>query len=81
MPLKYGAFFMQYREVTPTNYLEILENSILFSISKENMDLLFSKYHKMEQLGQLVPIEILTKVVCSTRNPFLIPIHQSLTFY
>jgi hypothetical protein len=27
------------------------------------MDLLFSKYHKMEKLGRLVSIEMLTKVV------------------
>lgn len=44
-------------------YLETLEDSILYSISKENIDLLFSKYHKMEQFGRLVSIEMLTKVV------------------
>ncbi|MCZ4317452.1 Crp/Fnr family transcriptional regulator [Aequorivita viscosa] len=44
-------------------YLETLEDSIVYSISNERMDLLFSKYHKMEQLGKLVSIEMLTKVV------------------
>ncbi|WP_313112974.1 Crp/Fnr family transcriptional regulator [Aequorivita sediminis] len=44
-------------------YLETLEDSVVHSISKEKMDLLFSKYHKMEQLGRLVSIEMLTKVV------------------
>lgn len=44
-------------------YLETLEDSTVYSISKENMDILFSKYHKMEQLGRLVSIEMLTKVV------------------
>ena len=54
------SFFQQ----TPSLYfLETLEDSILYSISKEDMDLLFSKYHKMEQLGRLVSIEMLTKVV------------------
>lgn len=44
-------------------YLETLENSILYSISNEDMDLLFARYHKMEQLGRLVSIEMLTNVV------------------
>lgn len=44
-------------------YLETLEDSVLYSISKDNMDLLFSKHHKMEKLGRLVSIEMLTKVV------------------
>lgn len=54
------SFFQQ----TPSlYYLETLEDSILYSISKKEMDLLFAKYHKMEQLGRLVSIEMLTKVV------------------
>ena len=44
-------------------FLQTLEDSTLYSISKAKMDLLFSKYHKMEQLGRLVSIEMLTKVV------------------
>ncbi|WP_026450226.1 Crp/Fnr family transcriptional regulator [Aequorivita capsosiphonis] len=44
-------------------YLETLEDSVIYSISNEKMDLLFSKYHKMEKLGRLVSIEMLTKVV------------------
>ncbi|HLV43173.1 MAG TPA: Crp/Fnr family transcriptional regulator [Brumimicrobium sp.] len=44
-------------------YLETLEESIVYSISKTDMDELFAKYHKMEQLGRLASIEMLTKVV------------------
>ncbi len=44
-------------------YLETLEDSVIYSISKENIDILFSKYQKMEQFGRLVSIEMLTKVV------------------
>lgn len=44
-------------------YLEILEDSILYSISKEKMDILLAKYHKMEKLVRLLSIETLTQVV------------------
>lgn len=44
-------------------YLEVLEDSIVYSISKKEIDALFSKYHKMEKLGRLVTIEMLTKMV------------------
>lgn len=44
-------------------YLEILEDSILYSISKEKMDILLAKYHKMEKLARLLSIETLTQVV------------------
>ena len=43
-------------------YLETLEDSVLYSITKNEMDILFAKYHKMEQLGRLDSIEMLTKV-------------------
>lgn len=53
------SFFQQ----TPSlYYLETLEDSVLYSITKNEMDILFSKYHKMEQLGRLASIEMLTKV-------------------
>ena len=53
------SFFQQ----TPSLYnLEVLEDSILYSISKEEIDQLFSTYHKMEKLGRLVTIEMLTKL-------------------
>lgn len=53
------SFFQQ----TPSLYnLEVLENTVVYSISKENIDLLFAKYHKMEKLGRLVTIEMLTKM-------------------
>lgn len=44
-------------------YLEMLEDSVLYGISKKDIDDLFAKYPKMEQLGRLVSIEMLTKVV------------------
>lgn len=44
-------------------YLEVLEDATLYSISKEDIDQLFAKYHKMEKLGRLVTIEMLTKMV------------------
>ena len=44
-------------------YLETLEDSIIYSISNTQMDLLLSKYHKMEQIARLASIEMLTKVV------------------
>ncbi|WP_179353618.1 Crp/Fnr family transcriptional regulator [Winogradskyella vidalii] len=43
-------------------YLEVLEDSVLFLISKENLERLFSKYPKMEKLGRLVITEMLTNV-------------------
>ena len=54
------SFFQQ----TPSlYYLEVLEDATLYSISKEDMDQLFAKYHKMEKMGRLVTIEMLTKMV------------------
>lgn len=54
------SFFQQ----TPSlYYLEVLEDSELYSISKNDIDQLFSKYHKMEKMGRLVTIEMLTRVV------------------
>jgi len=54
------SFFQQ----TPSlYYLETLEKSVIHSITKEKLDQLFSKYHQMEQLGRLVSIEMLNKVV------------------
>ena len=44
-------------------YLEILEDSILYSISHEKMDLLLAKYHKMEKFIRLLSIEMFTKIV------------------
>ena len=54
------SFFQQ----TPSlYYLEVLEDSILYSISKKEIDKLFDKYPKMEKLGRLVSTEMLTRVV------------------
>ncbi|MGV8814181.1 MAG: Crp/Fnr family transcriptional regulator [Gelidibacter sp.] len=53
------SFFQQ----TPSlYYLEVLQDSVLYSISKEDLDQLFAKYHKMEKLGRLVTVEMLTKL-------------------
>ena len=54
------SFFQQ----TPSlYYLEILEDSIVHSISKEKLDLLFKKYHRVEKFGRILSTEMLTKVV------------------
>lgn len=54
------SFFQQ----TPSlYYLEVLENSVVYSISKANLDILFGRYRNMEKLGRLVAIEMLTKMV------------------
>ena len=54
------SFFKQ----TPSlYYLEVLEDSVLYSISYENMELLLAKYHKMEKFIRLLSIEIFGKFV------------------
>ena len=54
------SFFQQ----TPSlYYLEVLEDATLYCISKEDLDQLFAKYHKMETMGRLVTTEMLTKMV------------------
>ncbi|WP_139959370.1 Crp/Fnr family transcriptional regulator [Flavicella sediminum] len=54
------SFFQQ----TPSlYYLEVLEDSILYSITKGKMDVLLNKYHKMEKLARLISIQMLTKIV------------------
>ncbi|RFC55144.1 Crp/Fnr family transcriptional regulator [Brumimicrobium aurantiacum] len=61
---KFMASADSFFQKTPSlYYLELLEDSIVYTISREKMDMLFSKYHKMDQLGRLVSIEMLTKVV------------------
>lgn len=44
-------------------YLEVLEDSVLYSISRQKIDLLFSRYQNMEKFGRLLSTEMLTKVV------------------
>ena len=44
-------------------YLEMLENSLVYSITRENLDMLFARYHNMEKLGRLLSTEMLTRVV------------------
>lgn len=53
-----------YFQQTPSFYsLQVLEDAILHSISKEKMDFLLSKYTNMEKLFRLVSIEMLSKIV------------------
>lgn len=54
------SFFQQ---TSSLYYLEVLEDATLYSISKEDIDVLFAKYHKMEKMGRLVTTEMLTRVV------------------
>ena len=54
------SFFQQTQSLY---HLEVLQDSVLYSISKDDIDQLFAKYHKMEKLGRLVTIEMLTKMV------------------
>ncbi len=44
-------------------YLEILEDSILYSISKVKLDLLLAKYHRMEKFIRLLSMEMFTKII------------------
>lgn len=44
-------------------YLEVLEDSLVHSITKERLDFLFDKYPKMEKFGRILATEMLTKVV------------------
>jgi len=51
-------------EESPSLYnVEMLEDAEIHSISKNELELLFDRYHKMERLGRLLSTEMLTKVV------------------
>lgn len=52
-----------FRESPSFYYVEILEDSILHSISKVEMDLLLAKYHKMEKFIRLLSIEMFAKII------------------
>ncbi|WOD44513.1 Crp/Fnr family transcriptional regulator [Hwangdonia lutea] len=54
------SFFQQSPSVY---YLEVLEDSILYRISKSDIDRLFDTYPKMEKMGRLISIEMLTRVI------------------
>lgn len=54
------SFFQQKPSVY---YIEILEDSILHIITKQQIDILFEKYHKMEKFGRLLSIQMLTDMV------------------
>tara|TARA_R100000935_G_scaffold22409_1_gene41266 strand:+ start:632 stop:1192 length:561 start_codon:yes stop_codon:yes gene_type:complete len=54
------SFFQQ----SPSFYsIDILEDSIVYSITKGKMDLLLAKYHHMEKFVRLLTIETLAKFV------------------
>ncbi|WP_027418185.1 Crp/Fnr family transcriptional regulator [Crocinitomix catalasitica] len=54
------SFFQQ----TPSfYYLEVIEDTLLYTITKEKLDLLIEKYRKMETIIRLLAIEILTSFV------------------
>jgi len=51
-----------FQERPSLNYIEIIEESVVYSISKKNLDLLFKKYHKMEKFGRIISTEMITKI-------------------
>lgn len=54
------SFFQQ----KPSLYhIEVLENCTLHTITKEKLDFLFKKHHKMEKFGRLLSIQMLTDMV------------------
>lgn len=54
------SFFQQ---VPSIYYLEMLEDSEIYSITRERLDMLFARYHNMEKFGRLLSTEMLTRVV------------------
>lgn len=54
------SFFQQ---IPSLYYLQMLEDSVVYSITRENIDMLFNKYHNMERFGRLLSTEMLTRVV------------------
>ncbi|MBT8296329.1 MAG: Crp/Fnr family transcriptional regulator [Gramella sp.] len=52
-----------FQESPSLYYVELLEDAVLYSISKKKLDQLFVRYHKMERLGRKLSTEMLTKVV------------------
>lgn len=44
-------------------YIEMLEDAMLYTITKKEIDSLFEKYHKMEKFGRLLSIQMLTDMV------------------
>lgn len=52
-----------FQKVPSLYYLQMLENSVVYSISRQNIDILFDKYHNMERFGRLLSTEMLTRLV------------------
>ncbi len=51
-----------FQETPSCSYMEMLEDSIVYSISKKDIDYLFEKYHTMEKFGRIIAIEMTTKI-------------------
>lgn len=54
------SFFQQ---IPSFYYLEMLEDSEIYSITREDLDALFARYHNMEKFGRLLSTEMLTRVI------------------
>ena len=51
-----------FQESPSPSYLEILEESVVHTITRENLDFLFAKFHKMEKIGRIISTEMTTKI-------------------
>ena len=51
-----------FQETPSFSYMEMLEDSEIYSISKKDIDFLFEKYHAMEKFGRIISIEMTTKI-------------------
>ncbi len=51
-----------FQESPSLSFMETLEDSVVYSITKENIDYLFEKYHKMEKFGRIISIDMTTKI-------------------
>ena len=44
-------------------YLQMLEDAVVYSITREKIDILFEEYHNMEKFGRLLSTEMLSRVI------------------
>ncbi len=54
------SFFMQKQSI---NAIELLEDSVLYSITYSELNMLFEKFHSMEKFGRLLSLQLLSDVV------------------
>ena len=54
------SFFQQKPSM---NTIELLEDSVLYSITYSELNMLFDKYHAMEKFGRLLSLQLLSDVV------------------